>query len=116
MQSKALVSFRKEQTRSPSCGMRYDQYLAQGWASGIGVIEGTYGHYMYTIIRSSTAIISDATGFSTCKRTIAVATRQVRTKRLSVEDDVEATAFGRAIIFSDSENGATQRHQWPLIP
>ena len=54
--------------------MRYDQYLAQGWASGTGVIEGTYGHYMYAIIRSSTAIISDVTALSTCKCTIIVAT------------------------------------------
>ena len=40
--------------------------------------------------------------------------RQVRTKRPAVEDGVEADSFGRALIFSDSENVATQRHQWLL--
>ena len=70
MKSKALLFFGKENTRPPPCDMRYDHYLVQGWASGTGVIERTYGHYMYAVIRSSTAIVSDVTALYCPSRTV----------------------------------------------
>ncbi len=46
MKFKMLLFFGKGNTRSPSCGMRYDQYQAQGWPIGTGVVAGTCGHWV----------------------------------------------------------------------